>query len=105
MGAAEGTNGMNIKELMSRDTATVIFSMTCDADQARQRAHAGVPKDRIIPFTVVMPDGLTDDERTKWIRSVTEALEVVVADAHKDIMVDRTFAMMKDLGLGDGRED
>ena len=105
MDQEEGTNGMTIKELMTRESAAAIFAITCAADlehrQRVMRERADVPEERMIPFFAVMPDGYSEDERRKWIRSIVEALDVVVADAHKDIMVDRTFAMMKDLGLGD----
>ncbi len=56
---------------------------------------------QLIPFFATMPDNLTPDEARKWTDSVTEAFAVVVADAHKGILIDRTFATMRDLGLGD----
>lgn len=89
---------------INAESVAALFAMTCSADlehQVRVAKRNGVPDDRLIPFFAVMPDGLSDAERDKWVREMSEGLEALANDAHKSIMVDRTIATMRDLGLGD----
>jgi len=100
MGEGKGMNGIDL----NNDSVAALFVMQCHADlehQFRVAKRDGVPDERLIPFFAVMPDGLSDTERAKWTREISEGLEALTADAHRSIMVDRTLATMKDLGLGD----
>ncbi len=93
---------------LTKESVAAVFAMTNAADlEARIRVlheRTDVPDDRLIPFYVVMPEHYDANERKAWIKSVTESLEAVANDAHKDVMIDRTIQTMEDLGLGDGRE-
>ena len=101
----EGDGGTNDMSTFTRESVAAVFAMVNSGDlETRIRVlheRAEVPDDRLIPFFVIMPENYDADERRAWIKSVTEALEVVAKDAHQDIMVDRTIKTMTDLGLGD----
>lgn len=103
-----GTSDDGVRQMtFTRESVAAVFAMTNAADlEARIRVlneRADVPDDRLLPFFVVMPEGYDAGERRTWVKSVTEALESVAADAHRDVMIDRTIKTMEDLGLGDGR--
>jgi hypothetical protein len=100
-----GEDKAMLKDMLTRESVAAVFAMQTSADlDARQRTIAdrdGVPDERLIPFIAIMPDHLSTEERKAWVREVAEGLQAVVDDAAKSIAVNRTLAMMRDLGLGD----
>lgn len=94
----EGESRMSTA-LKRAERVAALFEITCQADLERRMRETG--SEQLVPFFAVMPHGYSADEQAKWVAEISEALGAVTDDAHKAIMLDRTLATMKDLGIGD----
>ena len=107
MGKGEGHDAR--LEEFAQEAVAAVFSMTNAADLEHRmrvlRTRSDIPDERLMPIYVVIPEGYDKEEIQTFMASITEALEKVCDGAHRDVMMDRTIKTMKDLGLGDGREN